>query len=75
VTSFTSLHVADTSKHFMYIYCIGLKTNQTLILCPHLQIKAFPCQFFLVQKLACPAFEPGSLSRKTCQFFAIHTRK
>ena len=28
---------------------------------------------FLVQKLAWPAFEPGSLSRKTCQFFAIHT--
>jgi hypothetical protein len=34
VTSFiTSLHVADTSKYFMYIYYIGLKTNESLILC------------------------------------------
>ena len=28
---------------------------------------------FLVQKLTWPAFEPGSLPRKTCKFFAIHT--
>ena len=34
VTSFiTTLHVADTSKYFMYIYYIGLKTSESLILC------------------------------------------
>ena len=49
VTSFiNSLHVADTSKYFMYIYYIGLKTNQTLIYVLHFQIKAFPSQFFMV---------------------------
>ena len=30
---------------------------------------------FLVEKLAWPAFKPGSLSRKTCQFLAVHTSK
>ena len=55
----------------VYLLYIGLKTNQTLIL--HLQIKSFPCQFFLVDRTH-EQFswfkswhEPGYLSRKTCQ--------
>ena len=83
VTSFTSLHVADTSKYFTYFYYIGLKTNQTLIL--HLQIKAFPCQFFLVG-LHTNSFPAGSkagmtrfwtrlLVKENLSFFATLTSK
>jgi hypothetical protein len=75
VTSFiTSLYVADTSKYFMYIYYIGLKTNQTLILCTASSIQSIflsswqvqllnqaPCQGKLVN------FLPYTRANKTCQ--------
>lgn len=51
--SFTSLHVADTSKCFMYIYYtynIGPKTNQSIL---HLQIKIAAYWVNLWQQLAC----------------------
>jgi hypothetical protein len=65
----------------IYIYYIGLKMNQTLIL--HLQIKAFLCQFFLVgrtqEQFSClKSWHDQLLNQAPCQEklvnFLLYTR-